>query len=115
MRNAPYIIKSSQNNTVGVGPTRVAQRHDILKKQQATSMRQCSEWGMRALQGTFSRLKARLGSNKKKRGKIIHSIILLHNFRTYYVGLNQIATVFNPHYEQYVNLENYDRIRNYFL
>jgi len=80
-----------------------------------TSLRQAAEWGMRALQGTFSRLKARLGSNKKKRGKIIYSIILLHNFRTYHVGLNQIATVFNPHYEQYVNLENYDRIRNYFL
>ena len=80
-----------------------------------TSLRQAAEWGMRALQGTFSRLKAQIGSNKKKRGKIIYSIILLHNFRTYHVGLNQIATVFNPHYEQYVNLENYDRIRNYFL
>ena len=80
-----------------------------------TSLRQAAEWGMRALQGSFSRLKARLGSNKVKRGILLLSIILLHNFRTHFVGLNQIATVFNAEYEQYVNLENYDRIRNYFL
>jgi len=80
-----------------------------------TSLRQAAEWGMRALQGSFSRLKARLSSDKKKRGMIVLSIILLHNFRTEYVGLNQIATVFNPEYEQYINLENYDRIRDYFL
>ena len=80
-----------------------------------TSLRQAAEWGMRALQGLLSRLKARLGSNKKKRGIVLLSIVLLHNLRTHYVGLNQIATVFNPEYEQYSNLENYDRIRNYFL
>ena len=80
-----------------------------------TSLRQAAEWGMRALQGSFSRLKARLGSNKVKRGTVLLSIMLLHNFRTHYVGLNQIATVFNPEYEQYTNLENYDRIRTYFM
>jgi hypothetical protein len=80
-----------------------------------TSLRQAAEWGMRALQGSFSRLKARLGSNKAKRGRLLLCIMLLHNFRTHFVGLNQIATVFNPEYEQYTNLENYDRIRNYFL
>ena len=62
------------------------------------SLRQASEWGMRALQGTFSRLKTRLTSDKKKRRDIILSIILLHNFRTHEVGLNQIATVFNPEF-----------------
>ena len=56
------------------------------------SLRQASEWGMRALQGSFSRLKSRLPSNAEKRGRIILSIILLHNFRTHYVGLNQIVT-----------------------
>ena len=29
-------------------------------------------------------------------------------------GLNQIATVFNPHYDQYVNVDGYDRIARYF-
>ena len=78
------------------------------------SLRQSSEWGMRALQGSFPRLKSRLTSNKLKRSKVILSIILLHNFRTKLVGLNQINTVFNPHYDQYINLENYDRIAQYF-
>ena len=78
------------------------------------SLRQASEWGMRALQGTFSRLKSRLTSDAEKRRKIIFSVILLHNFRTEIVGLNQIATVFNPQYEQYINLDTYDRIQRYF-
>ena len=54
-------------------------------------------------------------SRIEQRKKIIFSIInILHNFRTEYVGLNQIATVFNPHYDQYINLDTYDRIQRYF-
>ena len=69
---------------------------------------------MRALQRTFARLKSRLPSNNAKRLAIMQSIIvLLHNFRTEF-ELNQIATVFYPHYEPYVNLESYDRIARYF-
>jgi hypothetical protein len=78
------------------------------------SLRQASEWGMRALQGSFSRLKSRLPSDLQTRKEIIESIVLLHNFRTHHVGLNQIATVFNPHYVQYFNLEGYDRIARYY-
>lgn len=65
------------------------------------SLRQASEWGMRGLQGTFPRLKSRLTSDTAKRHLIILGIILTHNFRTSMVGLNQIAEVFNPQYEQY--------------
>jgi hypothetical protein len=78
------------------------------------SLRQASEWGMRALQGTFPRIKSRLTSDKEKRKNIVHSVVLLHNFRTSYIGLNQIATVFNREYEQYINLDGYDRIARYF-
>jgi hypothetical protein len=78
------------------------------------SLRQSSEWGMRALQGTFVRMKSRLTSNKRKRRQILTVIILLHNFRTDVVGLNQIATVFNVEYETYVNVRNYDRIAQYY-
>jgi hypothetical protein len=78
------------------------------------SLRQAAEWGKRALQGTFSRLKSRLPSNKWRRHEIILSVLLLHNFRTHYVGLNQISTVFDYHYEQYLNLNTYDRIARYF-
>ena len=78
------------------------------------SLRQSAEWGMRALQGTFTRLKSRLTSNNRMRKLIIETVILLSNFRTAHVGLNQIATVFNPHYEQVINLDGYDRIARYF-
>jgi len=78
------------------------------------SLRQASEWGMRALQGTFARLKTRLTSNRELRKTIITSIVLLHNYRTEFVGLNQIATVFNRHYEGSINLDGYDRIGRYF-
>ena len=78
------------------------------------SLRQSSEWGIRGLQGTFSRLKARLTSDSKKRHTVIYSIILLSNFRIEYAGLNQIATVFNVHYEQYINIFGYDRIARYY-
>jgi hypothetical protein len=74
------------------------------------SLRQSSEWGMRALQGSFSRLKSRLTSDKKKSWNILMCICLLHNLRTHYVGLNQIAIVFNPEYEQYIQVDTYDRI-----
>ena len=69
---------------------------------------------MRALQGTFTRMKSRLSSIKKKRKLILTVIILLHNFRTEVVGLNQIATVFNVEYDSFVNIRNYDRMAQYY-
>ena len=69
---------------------------------------------MRALQGIFTYLKSRLISNNRMRALIIVTILLLSNFRTFHVGLNQIATVFNPHYDQYVNVDGYNRIVRYF-
>lgn len=32
----------------------------------------------------------------------------------YYIGLNQIATVFNPEYEQYINVEGYDKLKKFY-
>lgn len=78
------------------------------------SLRQAAEWGMRALQGTFTRLKSRLTANSRTRGLIIETIILLSNFCTVHIDKNHIATVFNLHYEQYINLDGYDRIARYF-
>jgi hypothetical protein len=78
------------------------------------SLRQAAEWGMKALQGTFARLKTRLTFNNKMRKLLLTSIVFLHNFRTHYVGINQIATVFNSEYQQYISLETYDRIAKYF-
>eukprot|EP01031_Cornospumella_fuschlensis_P047388 gene47388-58046_t len=55
-----------------------------------SSLRLASDWGMNALQGTFSRLQSPLSSDSKKRLNILLSIVLLHNFRTAHVGLKQI-------------------------
>ena len=46
------------------------------------SLCQSSEWGMRALQGIFTRLKSLLTSKNLKRKYTIGIILLLHNFRT---------------------------------
>lgn len=86
----------------------------LVRIHRYVSLRQSAEWGMRALQGTFTRLKSRLTANNRMRRLIIETIVLLSNFRTTHVGLNQIATVFNPHYEQVINLDGYDRISRYF-
>ena len=45
----------------------------------------------------------------------MESIILIHNFRTEILGLNQIKTVFDSEYKKDINLEGYDRIRQYYL
>ncbi len=41
--------------------------------------------------------------------------MLVHNFRTDYVGYNQIQTVFDPEYVRVENLEDYDRISQYYF
>jgi hypothetical protein len=87
----------------------------IIRRHRAyTSLRQAAEWGMRGLQGTFARLKSRLTSDTRKRHDLLYGIVLISNFRTEYVGLNQISTVFNKHYDQIVAVEEYDRIAQYF-
>lgn len=115
--------RSGDLEDVFVGPISKKRRRnlsDIVKDALLTqhakyiSLRQSAEWGMRSLQGTFTRLKSRLTSDKQKRSKLIHCIILLHNFRTHHVGLNEIAEVFNPEYEKYLNITGYDRIAKYF-
>jgi hypothetical protein len=79
------------------------------------SLCQASEWGMRGLQGTFPRFKKRLPGNAFKCSLVIQSIVLIHNFRTEILGLNQIRTVFDPEYERYISLHGYDRIHRYYF
>ena len=70
---------------------------------------------MRAMQGTWPRVKKRLPSDAGIRGLMIKCGVLLHNYRTSKIGINKIATVFDPEYENFVNIENYDRIHRYFV
>ncbi len=39
----------------------------------------------------------------------------MNNFRTELVGHNQISEVFGPEYEQVMNINGCDRIRQYYL
>ena len=48
--------------------------------------------------------------DKERRLLTIRSMVLLHNFHTTHVGLNQITRVFNPNYEQNINLDGYGRL-----
>lgn len=89
-------------------------RNILIRNAKYVSLRQASEWGMRALQGSFGRLKARLTADRHRRHTVVKSILLLHNYRTDCMGINQIATVFNPHYQRVINIDGYDRIARYF-
>ncbi len=107
---------------VGPIPERSARRlHSLVRDNLIrlsnvyTSLRQASEWGMRGLQGTFPCCKKRLPSDKEKRCRVIECIILVNNFRTELVGHNQISEVFGPEYERVMNINGYDRIRQYYL
>ena len=80
-----------------------------------TSLRQASEWGMRGLQGTFPRCKKRLPSDSEQRRLVLESIVLVHNFRTEYVGYSQIKIVFEPEYVRVENLHGYDQISQYYF
>jgi len=58
--------------------------------QQATSLWQSAEWGMRSIQGSFPRLKDKVlfSQDMADRKAFLHMISMLLNFRTHYVGLN---------------------------
>ena len=105
-RNQPYIIKSSQITFVGEGETAEEQQLDMQRKAQATSMRQSSEWGMRAIQSSFPRLGDKFPFEKRGERRIsMKMIILLYNLRARLVGINQIRNFFMPALNQ--NAEQY--------
>ena len=71
-----FIIQSSQNVPITEG------RQAMLLGQQATSCRQAAEWGMRELQGSFSRLKdGIIYEENGERAIILKFITLLYNYR----------------------------------
>ena len=90
-QGANYMYKSSQSSITSNDPLEYA------RNSQATSVRQAAEWGMKALQNSFPRLKSTLKYEEHgERQMIIKSIVLLYNLRSRLVGLNKISTVFNP-------------------
>jgi hypothetical protein len=70
---------------------------------------------MRGIQGTIPRIKKRLPSDHALQRLVIEAIVLVHNFRTDYVGYNQIRTVFDPEYVRIKNLQGYNQIAQYYF
>jgi hypothetical protein len=61
---------------------------------QLSSYRQTAEWGMRALQGGFGRLRVPLSVNAEARFRLLRVISRAFNLRVRMVGINQIRTVY---------------------
>ena len=98
-----YIIKSSQELPMS------ATLLDHSINNQATSVRQAAEWGMRAFQGSFPRVKDRFIYEEKGERKIILKfIVYLYNYRARKVGLNQILNT----YMQHLSKDHLFRIEN---
>ncbi|KAJ3513754.1 hypothetical protein NMY22_g14947 [Coprinellus aureogranulatus] len=65
------------------------------------SYRQTAEWGNRALQGSFGRLRIPLEvGNADRRGDLLEICARLHNLRARRVGINQIKQVYEPCWKQ---------------
>ncbi|KAG8711925.1 hypothetical protein FRC08_015248 [Ceratobasidium sp. 394] len=71
-----------------------AQRRQAIKYSNAiTVARQAVEWGMRAIQGAFGRLRIPLDANNSAwRSVVIETCLRMHNLRTRTVEINQIRT-----------------------
>lgn len=97
--NYEFLIKSSQTHLVDADTA-----EGVTLGKQATSARQAAEWGMRALQGSFPRLKDIFKwETNGERKLMLRTCILLFNLRTRLVGLNQILTVYRPHLHPVAN------------
>jgi len=73
---------------------RRTRRQEQEAQQVIVRVRQAVEWGNRALQGSFARLRGRLPANKTLRRLILRVVVRLYNVRVRCVGLNQIRSVF---------------------
>ncbi len=94
-KRCPFLIKSGKHK---LGESTLAR----TVRRQATTLRQSAEWGMRAVQGSFTHLKERLlfSENMADRKVFLHLIPMLLNFRTGKVGLNQLAPTFYPTFDE---------------
>jgi hypothetical protein len=67
------------------------------------------------MQGTFSCCKKHLPSDPTLCCLVIEAIVLVHNFRTNYVGYSQIQTVFLLEYIGVENVQGYNQIAQYYF
>jgi hypothetical protein len=73
--NHPAIVKSSQNETMAETAL------EVLVLREATSLCQCAEWGMRAIQSAFPRMLDNIKYEEKGSRKILlMCMVMLYNF-----------------------------------
>jgi hypothetical protein len=73
----------------------------VLNKQ-LVSARQAAEWGMRAIQGSFSRLKLPLpATNHEFQAEVIELCVRLHQVRCQSVHINQTQIVYQSVEDDY--------------
>jgi hypothetical protein len=97
---------------------------------QLLSYRQTAEWGMRALQGAFPRLRVPLeADNTEARQETLETIVRLHNLRTLRIGTNEIREVYMPLWKKsederlwhdldnmlFKDIRKYDRVSRFHL
>ncbi|KIY49753.1 hypothetical protein FISHEDRAFT_65168 [Fistulina hepatica ATCC 64428] len=77
-------------------PSDPALRQEALAfNRELTSYRQTAEWGMRAIQGSFGRLRVPLPiKDQHRRADLLEVCLRIHQLRTRRVGINQIANVY---------------------
>jgi hypothetical protein len=79
-------------------PTRRERILDLQEKREATSAWQTAEWGMLALQASFSRLKDQFVNEERgERRIVLKMMVLLYNMWAWMVGINQIRNTYMPH------------------
>ncbi|KIY47575.1 hypothetical protein FISHEDRAFT_45080 [Fistulina hepatica ATCC 64428] len=73
-----------------------AQYHKLVAEdRELVGFRQSAEWGMRAIQGSFGRLRIPLPiQNAHRRSSMLESCLRLHQVRVRKVGINQVHTVY---------------------
>jgi len=95
--------------------TKEEYRRAMDRNAQITSARQAAEWGMRSLQGTFSRLKTRLTHDCEKRRRVIQCCLHLYNLRVRRIGLIQTRTVYERYWKDgVIDDPAFDRVDNFY-
>jgi hypothetical protein len=91
-RGRDSIVKSLPKDTIATMATSKKHREYL---RQNLSLRQAAEWGMRAYQGSFPRLKMTLRWELNgERHVLLWLAVLLYNYRANTDGLNQIRSVY---------------------
>ncbi|ODQ73348.1 hypothetical protein LIPSTDRAFT_71750, partial [Lipomyces starkeyi NRRL Y-11557] len=91
-------IKTPLKSNFRAWPDEPYERATLFRtNRQLVSARQAAEWGMRALQGSFGRLKVPLPANDNQyRRTIIETCCRLHQLRVRLLGISEIRAKYEP-------------------